>query len=61
MESKMADEGLAAIMAGIAKDIREIKDDLRWFREREQGRLKVGQDLAAEGINRLVVSRHQSE
>ena len=57
----MADERLAEYLAAIAKDIREIRDDLRWFREREERKPQVLRDVAAEEVNRLVVSRQQSE
>ena len=57
----MADETLAECMAAIAKDIREIRDDLRWFREREERNPQVLRDIGAEEVNRLVVSRQQSE
>jgi hypothetical protein len=53
----MADEALAEYIAAIAKDVREIRDDLRWFREREERKPQVLKDVAAEEVNRLVVSR----
>ena len=57
----MADEELAKYMAAIATDIREIRDNLRWFREREERKPKVLKDIAAEEVNKLVVSRQQNE
>lgn len=57
----MSDEALAEIMSRIAKDLRQIKDDLRWFRQREEQKPRVLTDVAVEEANRLVVSRQQTE